>query len=333
MKTAFIRLALLLFVLTAFGVLVALILGSAFPNTVIAYRVAGRWIDALDYARGITVSIIPYGQDFAWSPDGATLAFAGRLQPKDDVEIFLLDINSGQRTQLTDNDYYDYLPTWSPDGTQLVYLSRGGTRFSQMTFVNLRTGDRRPFDAVGTDRLVWSPDGRFLLFNSAYHSFPSVFRMETETGDVSLLTPGLPNSSDPSWSPDSEQIAFTASENNIMGTYIMDANGLNARRVTPAAMSATWPQWSPDGSRILFAAGSAPTGLYVLTLNSGQVSTVIETSNITSPPAWSPDAGRILYTQKDANGTSQIYMVDADGSNDRQLTFGGTPKLNPAWRP
>jgi TolB protein len=338
MKRVVIRLTLLL---SALGTLVSLgaqALGRALPNTVITYNMAGRRlennrIEVLDYARGITVSLVRYGQDFAWSPDGRVMAFAGRLQPEDDVEIFLLNINSGERTPLTNNDYYDYLPTWSPDGTQLVYLSRGGSSFSQMTFVNLRTGDRRSFAAVGTDRLVWSPDGWYLVFNSAYHSFPSVFRMGTQTGDVSLLTPGLQNSSDPSWSPDSGQIAFTASENNIMGTYIMDANGLNAHRVTPAEMAASSPQWSPDGTRILFVGGSTTTGLYILVLNTGQLSAVIETPDITSAPVWSPDSRHILYMRRDAARTSQIFMVDADGSNNRQITFGGTPKLNPAWKP
>jgi TolB protein len=323
--------------LSALCILGASTLGRALPNTVIAYNVAGQLlennrIEVLDYERGIAVSIISYGQDFAWSPDGAALAFAGRLQPDDDVDIFLLDIDIGQRTQLTDNDYYDYLPTWSPDGTQLVYLSHGGS-LAQMIFLNMRTGERKPFAAVGTDRLVWSPDGAFLVFNSAYHDFPSIFRMGTQTGDVSLLTPGFSLSGDPSWSPDSQQIVFSASQNNLSGAFIMDVNGLNVRRITPAEMAASSPQWSPDGTRILFVGGSITTGLYSLILSTGHLSAVIETPNITSAPVWSPDSRRILYTRRDAKRTSQIFIVDADGSNNRQLTFGGAPRLNPAWRP
>ena len=66
----------------------------------------------------------------AWSPDGKHIAFMYQEEPppgvmplQPDVEIYLIDIDTGERTNLTNNPGGDLWPTWSPDGTEIAFIS------------------------------------------------------------------------------------------------------------------------------------------------------------------------------------------------------------------
>ena len=68
----------------------------------------------------------------AWSPDGTKIAFSSlRLDKELDTrdqfrhyEIYVVNVDGTGLTNLTDNDYADYAPTWSPDGSSIAFASR-----------------------------------------------------------------------------------------------------------------------------------------------------------------------------------------------------------------
>jgi TolB protein len=59
----------------------------------------------------------------AWSPTGEWIAFAGRANRKDKMDVFLVDITGGQVRQLTHGEGSNEDPTWSPDGRLLAFSS------------------------------------------------------------------------------------------------------------------------------------------------------------------------------------------------------------------
>jgi len=59
----------------------------------------------------------------AWSPTGEWIAFAGRANRKDKMDIFLVDVTGGQIRQLTHGEGSNEDPTWSPDGRLLAFSS------------------------------------------------------------------------------------------------------------------------------------------------------------------------------------------------------------------
>ncbi|HLV34981.1 MAG TPA: hypothetical protein VKY59_07715, partial [Spirillospora sp.] len=50
-------------------------------------------------------------------------------------------------------------------------------------------------------------------------------------------------------------------------------------------------------------------------------------------PQWSPDDSLIAFLSQGRSGESEVYIMDADGSNLRQITMDGLPKSNLSWRP
>ena len=95
-------------------------------------------------------------------------------------------------------------------------------------------------------------------------------------------------------------------------------------------------RFSPDGSRIVFnsrPAGATNFDLYSINPDgTGLVRLTTGPANEVNP-AWSPDGAHIVYTS-DLTGVGQVYVMDADGSDQVQLTFdrrleGPGPGLEP----
>ena len=80
----------------------------------------------------------PPGKAISWSPDERYLAVAASWDG--DEEIYVIDLGSGAKTQLTENDHHDLFPVWSPDGERLVYVSDEG-RGNCLRVISFETGE------------------------------------------------------------------------------------------------------------------------------------------------------------------------------------------------
>jgi hypothetical protein len=141
----------------------------------------------------------------------------------------------------------------------------------------------------------------------------------------------------PSWSPDRKHIAF-AKDGDI---WLLSA-GDKIRDITNTpSINEDAPAWSPDGRKIAFGAyATAASGctnacakIYVMDANGHHVSQLTPAGNwYDYLPAWSPDGKQIAFTS-DRSGAPEIWVMDADGGNERQLTHFRGQSLLPAWSP
>lgn len=119
-------------------------------------------------------------------------------------------------------------------------------------------------------------------------------------------------------------------------------NPRNGQRVAVTSMPASTDNqvyWSPTGERVAyFRYGDTPdtTGLYVLDLTIGITSRILRIDSLSqrgffSPPVWSPDGLQIALVGE-AGYDTDIYLMNADGTNLRSVTGGGFD-LWPSWSP
>ena len=152
----------------------------------------------------------------------------------------------------------------------------------------------------------------------------------------------------PSWSWDGSRILFGSDRGDgpmRMEIWTMDANGANKRQLTFDTAGGNFtPVESPDGARVAFSGLRASVGhpeVWVMNADGSDQRRLTVTPELPGQesvwslhPTWSPDGSQIAYAST-ASGSTQIWVMNADGSDQRQLTAGlgpDYPHTNvPAW--
>ncbi|MCB0165030.1 MAG: hypothetical protein KDI79_12435 [Anaerolineae bacterium] len=184
--------------------------------------------------------------------------------------------------------------SWSPDGTLLATGSGYGD--SRVNVWNIATGETllsvKASDYAQIDRLIWSPNGRWLVSDPDYDR--SIL-WEVATGEnVSPAQGSFFNN----WSPNGTQLALLTEDNIIV--WNMLTNQADLTLVREFVDNASSVVWSPDGEKLALVGSGQVTILEVRTNQT--IATIEQGANIV---AWSPD-GRLLAM----GSASQVIIVD-----------------------
>ncbi len=243
-----------------------------------------------------------------WSPDGTKIAFQrGRFNVAGNADIWVMDADGENATQLTDNSRWDSDARWSADGSQIVYYSCDEDTGCRIVLMNSDGTNPRDL-ASGWDPDI-SPDGTRVLFvhYEPGHNGPycrveefyncAIYVVNTDGSGLTQIEPELGNY--PRWSPDGSQIAFV--KNIRMGSeggtdlstlYIMNADGSDATAVVTDFI--VNPDWSPDGSQIVYQSVEpypSLRGAIVTVYADGAGSTTVvphDFPNFNGHPSWAP---------------------------------------------
>jgi len=133
----------------------------------------------------------------------------------------------------------------------------------------------------------------------------------------------------PTWSPTGTQIAFTSERSGAPAIWVVDADGLNLRRLTYEHSDRA--TWSPAPyNEIAYAARTGPGyDIKVLNIASGHNSQITFGEGSNESPAWAPNGRHLAFTSTRA-GRTQVFTVDRDGKNVRQITRDGNNQ-QPHW--
>jgi TolB protein len=169
------------------------------------------------------------------------------LQDEGNSNIFMLDLRSRQMQQLTNVPAINTAPSFSPDGSQIVFESdREGT---QQIYVMNADGSNQRRISFGNGRYatpVWSPDGRYIAFTKQGNGRFAIGVMNPDGGGERLLTEGFHNEG-PTWAPNSRVIMFFRDEPGENGgprLYSVDVSGYNEQLVKTPSFASD-PAWSP----------------------------------------------------------------------------------------
>jgi Tol biopolymer transport system component len=256
--------------------------------------------------------------DFAasWRADGKKIAFmSDRETPSNptppgftgpDFEIFVMDADGSNQTQITFNSLDDEVPAWSPNGKRIVFQRdfdpvRGQLDLDILTMRANGAHERNLTNSPGVPDFEpnWSPDGRRIAFASERDGDGEIYTMRPNGSGVRQLTfNDVQFEGQPSWSPDGRKIAFTSERDAVPETpfqteiYAMRADGSHQTRLTFDDLSDRFPAWSPDGRQITFSSNRDFTVGFVdiFTMRADGSNPVNRTNNLAFDidPDWQP---------------------------------------------
>ena len=202
---------------------------------------------------------------------------------------------------------------------------------------------------------IAAPNGSFIVYSQVDSDGSSIESLDPVSGKVTVLNEGEQWSMVPSISPDSSRIAFTSDVDGTYEIYSMEADGSDVQQLTftNPPVQHVGPKFSPDGTLLLYASDvdeASPDlfqDLWVMPADGGPGTRLTTGLDNQEGRSWSPDGTQIVV-QTIVDGVGQLVVMDADGSNQRQITRipadtpvftapGIFPKMRgavtPAWSP
>ena len=132
--------------------------------------------------------------------------------------------------------------------------------------------------------------------------------------------------------PKSEAVAVAAPDSKAPKWDVEHPRGLTLRKVPIETAEGTWMNVdvAPDGTRVAF---DMLGDIYVMPIAGGTPTRIAEGLSYEQQPRWSPDGTRIAFVS-DRGGGDNVWIMNADGSNKKQLTKEDFRLLNqPRWSP
>ncbi|MCC8112800.1 MAG: S9 family peptidase [Bacteroidales bacterium] len=149
----------------------------------------------------------PFGgaESFAWSPDSKKLVYTSRKKTgmeyslSTNSDLYLYDLDSKQTTNLTEGMMgYDTNPAFSPDGTQLAWLSMERDEYeadkNRLFVLDLASGQKRDLTAnwdYTIEQFAWNPNGRSLWFIAYYQGTAPIFSIDAQSCEVATVAEGM----------------------------------------------------------------------------------------------------------------------------------------------
>ena len=139
------------------------------------------------------------------------------------------------------------------------------------------------------------------------------------------------------YSPDGMLIAYCSEESGLVEIWTMTKNGKDRRQLTHLNGRMTFPDFSPDARHVAFSGRltlDQPTSdVYAVDANGENLAVLTTDPADDSFPAYSPDGSTIVFLSS-RSGINQVWLMDTDGGNQRQLTFDAAVKGQlPEWSP
>ncbi|PJF21766.1 MAG: hypothetical protein CUN56_09390 [Phototrophicales bacterium] len=175
----------------------------------------------------------------------------------------------------------------------------------------------------------WSPDGKYIAYG-----WGVVNILELATGKITELAPGA---AFPAFHPDGSTLIYNVNGEGLFAHHLPTGQ---ITRILDNTLQPFQATWHPSGEMIAFV-GQVGNDRHIFTLDLACLDDdscaeaavqITQNGRFNHAPAWSPDGQRIAFERMDfATGKWHIMVIDADGSNERQISPDDVSDHHPTW--
>ncbi len=260
-------------------------------------------------------------------------------------EIWSMDYDGSNQRQITKYATITQSPVISPDGKWLAYTTLGtrpGEPIQSWDIVIQSTisGERARFknpDAPTNGWPEFGPNGLF-MFASTMTRYTEIYRCSTDGSNLQQITHSKDFDFSPRINPKTgADVMFISARSGKQQLWRMNIDGGDTQMLTDGAGEVANPAWRADGQVVAFAwsRGFELGGfnIFVMSVADRKMVQLTKDSGVNENPWWGPDNLHIVYSSKRRNGRvdiTQIYVMTADGQNQRKLTSAGN-NMQPVW--
>ena len=226
----------------------------------------------------------------AWAPDGNTIAYVSFETTR--PAIFLHNLETDEREQLTNFKGLNGAPAFSPDGNSIAMtLSKDGSPDIYIMDLNNRQLRRVTRHYAIDTEAAWMADGRSLIFTSDRGGRPQIYQVDIASGKTERLTYNGPWNARASLAADGRTMVMVQQSDNQFQIAVQDLLQDRVQILTGSTLDES-PSVAPNGSMLLYATKYGDRGiLAAVSVDGGVKFRLPSRQGDVREPAWSPYLG------------------------------------------
>ena len=243
-------------------------------------------------------------------------------------EIYISSPDGGFITRLMEDPSDNRLPTVSPDGTKIAFISDRGGEWAIyiediFQYLGKAGGAKKLLEFEGRfTQPNFSPDSGSLIFTGITAGGQRNFYIfDLATKNLDQLPAQNLTESYPSFSPDAKSVVFMGRENDTADfeIFTLRLDGTGLKQITDNEGEDEWmPEWSPDGTKIAFHAQQMGE-VFVYDLETGSLENVTNHPAHDTDPSWTGDSKSLVFGSF-RTGVSNIWTINLETGEARNIS-------------